>query len=124
MDGIDNKPLNLSKVAYIDVLDNQQNPVMQAKIALKEGSGSGSLFIPVSVKSGNYKFRAYTNWMKNFSPEYYFEEIIRIVNPRLVSDISNRQNSTGYDIQFFPEGGNLVSGIKSKVAFKAIWAGW
>jgi hypothetical protein len=120
VDGLYNKLLNLSKVAYVDILDNQQNPVMQAKIAVNEGGGSGSLFIPVSVKSGNYKLRAYTSWMKNFSPEYYFEEIIRIVNPQVVSDISNKQNSPGYDIQFFPEGGNLVNDIKSKVAFKAV----
>jgi hypothetical protein len=122
VDGIYNKPLSLSKVAYVDVLDDEQNPVMQAKIALNGGIGSGSLFIPVSIKSGNYKLRAYTSWMKNFSPEYYFEEIISIVNPQVVSDIGNQQNSAGFDIQFFPEGGNLVSGIKSKLAFKAVGA--
>jgi hypothetical protein len=119
VDGLYNKPLDLSKVAYVDVLDNQQNPVMQAKIVLNKGSGSGSLFIPLALGSGNYKLRAYTSWMKNFSPEYYFETIIKIVNPQIVYDVKATQNKPGYDIQFFPEGGNLVNGIKSRVAFKA-----
>lgn len=120
VDGMYNNPLNLSKVAYVDILDNQQNAILQAKIILKEGSGSGSLFIPVSVSNGNYKFRAYTNWMKNFSPEYYFEKVITIVNPQKVPDVVAKQNKSDYDIQFFPEGGNLVNDITSKVAFEAV----
>ncbi|MGZ3750099.1 MAG: hypothetical protein ACXVB0_18885 [Mucilaginibacter sp.] len=120
-DGSFNKPLSLSKVVYVDVLDENQNPVMQAKIAMHNGRGNGSIYIPVSLNNGNYRLRAYTNWMKNFSPEFYFEKKITIVNPqRAPAAVVAKQNKTDYDIQFFPEGGNLVSGIASKVAFKAI----
>jgi microcompartment protein CcmK/EutM len=70
-----NQPLNTSKVAYVEVLDNNQIPVMQAKVALKGiGSGNGSVYIPVSISSGNYKLRAYTNWMKNFNADNYLEK--------------------------------------------------
>lgn len=120
VDGTYNKPLNFSKVAYVDVLDNQQNPVMQAKIILDNASGNGSFFIPLSVANGSYKLRAYTSWMKNFSPEYYFEKAITIVNPQIVPVVDSKIAGNNYDIQFFPEGGSLVNGIKSKVAFKAI----
>src|SRR5699024_9285246 len=27
---------------------------------------------------GNYRLRAYTNWMRNFGEEYYFDKVIRI----------------------------------------------
>lgn len=120
VDGVNNKPLNLSKVVYADILDENQNPVMQAKIILHNGSGTGSLYIPVALSNGNYTFRAYTNWMKNFSPEYYFEKLITIVNPLRSPAVLAKQNKTDYDIRFFPEGGNLVSGINSKIAFKAV----
>src|ERR1700722_12778072 len=63
VDGNDHKPLNLSKVVYVEVLDNNQTAVIQAKVALKNGIGNGSLYIPVTVNNGNYKFRAYTSWM-------------------------------------------------------------
>ena len=120
VDGNDYKPLNLSKIAYVDLLDVNQNPVIQAKVALTNGIGNGSLYIPVSVTNGYYKFRAYTNWMKNFSPEFYFEKLITIINPLRTPDAAVKPNAITYDIQFFPEGGHLVSGITSKVAFKAV----
>lgn len=109
--------LNLSKVVYVDVIDNAHNAIMQAKIATNYGTGSGSLYIPVSVSNGNYTLRAYTSWMKNFSPDYYFEKNITIVNP-LKSPDALAKETAAYDLQFFPEGGSLVAGLNSKVAFK------
>jgi hypothetical protein len=120
VDGATGKPLNLSKVAYVDVLDNTQVAVMQTKVELKDGIGSGSIYIPVTLGNGNYKLRAYTNWMKNFSPEYYFEKKIMIVNPQIAPPVTTALNANEFDLQFFPESGNLVSGINSKVAFKAV----
>ncbi len=75
--------------------------------------------IPGFLNSGNYILRAYTNWMKNFSPDFYFEQPITIVNTmkRLTISGSSKHNPV---IGFFPEGGNLVAGFSSKVAFKAV----
>jgi len=123
VDGNDHKPLHISKVVYVDVLDNAQNRVVEGKIALKNGEGDGSLYIPVTVTNGNYKFRAYTNWMKNFSPEYYFEKEITLINPLRIPEKTVRAAAADVDIQFFPESGNLVAGIKSVVAFKAVGPG-
>jgi hypothetical protein len=118
VDATYHKPLGLSKVVYVDVLDNNQNAIIQTKIAMKNGLGSGSVYIPVSAGNGNYKLRAYTNWMKNFSPDYYFERNITIINPVKSPEIPAKTQAADYDAQFFPEGGNLVAGISSKVAFK------
>jgi hypothetical protein len=112
-----NKLLDLSKVAYVDIIDKDQKSVLQTKIALNEGTGNGSLYLPVSLNSGVYKLRAYTNWIKNFSPDYYFEKAITIVNSLKSPDVQPGQ-SNNYDIQFFPEGGNLVRGLESKIAFR------
>lgn len=75
VDATYHKPLGLSKVVYVDVLDNKQNAIIQTKIEMKNGLGSGSVYIPVSASNGNYKLRAYTNWMKNFTPDYYLSLI-------------------------------------------------
>src|SRR5678809_261144 len=80
VNGDDNKPIDLSKVAYVEVLDKDQKSVLQGKIALDSGTGNGSLYIPLSFNTGVYKLRAYTNWMKNFDAGYYFEKILTIVN--------------------------------------------
>ncbi len=120
VDGMMHRPQGLSKVAYVEVLDTANQAIVQGKVALQEGKGSGSFYLPVSVTSGNYKLRAYTSWMKNFSPDFYFEQPITIVSPFTKLNLPPLEAAHKYDIQFFPEGGNLVEGIESKVAFKAV----
>jgi hypothetical protein len=117
-----NQPVDVSKVAYAEVLDDANNAVLQGKIALSKGLGSGSFYLPVTLKNGNYKFRVYTNWMKNFSPELYFEKPITIVNPLADANAIAKPVKGDYDIRFFAEGGNLVNGVTSTVAFKATGA--
>src|SRR5450432_1397916 len=118
VDGSRHKPVDLSKLGYVEVLSADQRPVLQGKIALKEGFGDGSFQLPFSLHSGNYTFRAYTHWMKNFSPDHYFEKNITIVNSLKNAAPSGTAMAAGsaadlpgaYDIQFFPEGGNMVAG--------------
>ncbi|HTH82850.1 MAG TPA: hypothetical protein VL490_07930 [Mucilaginibacter sp.] len=117
VNGGNNQPLNFSKVAYVEVLNGTNTAVMQAKIELKNTTGNGSIYIPVSLNNGNYKFRVYTNWMKNFSPDSYFEKTLTIINS-LKSPVAAVDTPPPYNVQFFPEGGNLVKNIAGKVAFK------
>src|SRR3984885_5408063 len=77
-----NRPATVSKIAYVEILDKNNLPILQQKVSLKPGESNGSVIIPVNIPTGTYRFRTYTNWMKNFSPEYYFEKDIRIINPQ------------------------------------------
>jgi hypothetical protein len=117
-DGSFNTPLDLSKVAYVEILDNQNHSVVQGKLALKEGFGHTTLFLPSSLNSGKYILRAYTRWMKNYSPDFYFHKTITIVNPFKPLGLQERAAEKKYDVQFFPEGGHLVSGLSGKVGFR------
>ncbi len=116
-DALLNKPLNLSKIAYVEVLDMLHKPILQSKIALNKSMGDGSFLLPYSMQSGNYLFRCYTGLMKNSSAEYYFEKQLTIINPFKKPNWSEAQSSV-FNVQFFPEGGNLVSGMESKIGFK------
>jgi hypothetical protein len=116
VDASNNKPLGLSKVAYVEFMDENNNPVLQSMVALKDGMGNGSFSLPFSLISGRHMFRAYTSWMKNFDAGHFFESTVTIVNPR--SPISETKPAAAYDVQFFPEGGHLVQDMTSKVAFK------
>ncbi len=116
-----NWPCNVSKVAYVEVLNNENKPVLQTKIALTRGSGAGSLYLPATLVSGNYTLRAYTAWMKNFDPEFFFHKEINILNTLKDEPVSAQAlTEKQYAVRFFPEGGNLVYGLKSKVAFRAV----
>lgn len=113
------KLLGISSVAYVEILDQDNKAVLQTKVKLQGGIGKGSLYLPVSLSSGAYHLRAYTRWMKNFSPEFYFEEEIRIINTLKEPEAVAVAKELQYDVQFFPEGGNLVDGLTSKVGFRA-----
>ena len=119
VDGYFHGPLSLSRLVYVEILGHDQRPVLQAKIEMKEGMGWGSFSIPVSMGSGHYRLRAYSSWMKNFNPDYYFEEPLTIVNTLRETASTQPMTSVAYDIRFFPEGGNLVDGLSSVVAFAA-----
>lgn len=113
-----NLPLSISKVIYVEILNALHQPVLQGKIAMKDGLGSGSFSLPFSLSSGNYEVRAYTNWMKNFSQDNYFKKNVTIINTTRNLDSSAVHESVSYTANFFPEGGNLVNGLESEIAFK------
>ncbi len=120
IDGYLHRPLDVSKVAYVEILDRDNKAVIQTMVSLNEGAGNGQVLLPISISSGNYLVRVYTSWMKNFSPEYYFQQQITILNTVRRTEPVSKINSEAYDIQFFPEGGHLVDGIKSTVAFRIV----
>ncbi|HEY4205581.1 MAG TPA: hypothetical protein VGM31_02170 [Puia sp.] len=120
VDASTHRPLDLSKIAYLEWLDKENKPVLQAKVGLSKGHGDGSMYLPLTLNSGNYKLRAYTNWMKNADAELFFEKTITVVNTHKSGDIpsaDSAQRKNNY-IAFLPEGGNLVEGLASKVAFR------
>jgi hypothetical protein len=117
VDGTLHKPIGISKVAYVELIDVNQKSVVQGKINLTENGGQGSFFIPATLLSGNYQIRAYTQWMKNFPAEYFFRKSVTIVNPFITPE-KTQPVKAKINVEFFPEGGNLVAGVRSKVAFK------
>ncbi len=70
----------ISKIAYVELLNTENKSLLQAKIALTDGMGNGQFVLPLSLPTGNYIFRAYTNWMKNYSEEIMFEKTISVIN--------------------------------------------
>ena len=120
VDGCFNRPINLSKVVYVEILDNNNKAVLQAKVGAQNGTGDGSFFLPVTLVTGSYKMRAYTNWMKNSGVDYFFEKKLVIINVENYQSQKPVVQTKNYTIDFFPEGGNLVNGITSKVGFHVI----
>lgn len=119
VDGTFHKPLNMSKVAYVEVLNGLNQPVLQAQLALRDGFGQGSLSLPATLPTGRYTLRAYTSWMKNFDPAFYFQTTVAIVNTFAASGAAPVDApAPALDVQFFPEGGQLVQGLPSRVAFR------
>jgi len=118
VDAGSHRPLDMSKVVYLEWLDKDNKPVLQAKTALDKGSGDGNLYLPLTVRTGNYKLRAYTSWMKNYGADWYFEKTVTIINTRKDAGTPNVPVPPQYSVAFFPEGGNLVENIPVRMAFR------
>ena len=120
VDGNFHKPSGISKIAYVEIINADNKPILQAKISLDEGIGNGSFIIPSFISSGNYTLRAYTKWMENFDADYFLQTPITIINTLKAGVEKTERKAGSYDVSFFPEGGNLVEDIQSKIAFKAV----
>lgn len=207
------QPSDLSKVMYVDIVSGRDTLVQALKLQVFNGTAIGSIPLTQALyKQGNYHLSAYTNWMRNFDPAYFFNKTIPVANPvdnavfttaSITGSGQNKQqkinariqfkdvfgnpyvnkkvswsidndddkplkgkentDANGYiniaiagsknpvlaknylstqidignkklvnnsfplrtavataDVQFFPEGGSLVSGVRTKIAFKAV----
>ncbi len=112
-------PSELSKVAYLEILDAENIPKLQVKISLKDGIGYGDVLIPANLNSGNFILRAYTRWMQNYGAETFHHSMITIINPFRKAGLVPIPEKNDISLSFFPEGGVLINGEKAKVVFEA-----
>lgn len=132
LDGIHHLPDTGRTNLYVDLV-NSQGVLMERRIILAEkGFAEGDINLPGDLPDGNYKIMAYTDWMRNFGEEFYFNRYIYIQNRRYADIIprsevrSSRRFNRDLErmadqnrIAFFPEGGHMVEGVDGIVAFKA-----
>jgi TonB-dependent SusC/RagA subfamily outer membrane receptor len=122
-DGGTHKIDSVSRVMYVDLVDETQGKIIASRVLQCDGSTHGDIALPDSLEEGVYQIRAYTNYMRNYSDEYFFHQEFKIyqgsVKNRLTD--SNAQKMTeAADVQFFPEGGNTVAGFDTRIGFKAL----
>lgn len=111
------QPSPLSHNIYVDLLDPDQKVLKQLMLISEEGFANGSIELSKTLEEGKYVIQAYTTAMKDESPEYFFRKEIRINSVRGVT--AETKTAEDIDLQLFPEGGHLVNGILTQVAFKA-----
>ncbi len=116
---------SLSGVLHVDLINTSNKIDQTIKLQLDNGVAHGDFALPDSLPNGSYRVRAYTQWMRNNDEDGFFYKTIEvgsIKNTRVPESLvrSSIKANSKADIQFFAEGGGLVTGIRSKVAFKAI----
>lgn len=130
-----NRASLISTPLYVELLDQMGNVIHKQVVRLSSGGGCGQIPLPDHTLSGYYEVRAYTKWMLAFDEPQYFSRtfpVYRRLGSGSESDrsIANyhwdpslrmrpKESRKKFALRFFPEGGQLVQGIPSIVAFKA-----
>ena len=111
-------PSGISKIAYVQLVNNKGHIVLLNKLPLQFSNGNGDIQLPDSLETGTYILRAFTAWMLNFE-EPVFEKTIFIKNMNDTDEAATyRKQSPEYNIRFFPEGGDNVDSNLCHIAFK------
>ena len=128
---------DMSRVLYVELLDPTGEVVETRKVRLDGGRGSGSFRLDKLLTSGFYEVRAYTRYMLNWDAAWCFSRVLPVFDepeqegdysrPKIAEPVyrkrlpSSRQvDSTlqeRVNVAFYPEGGRLVGGLPSRVAF-------
>ncbi|SOD14413.1 TonB-dependent receptor [Pedobacter xixiisoli] len=112
-----NRPSIVSNTVLVDLISPDGETIKQAKLKLSVGLADGFLSLSDTLKSGNYQLRAYTDQLKNYGSKFYYRKTIHITDS---IGVSKQRIVKNFNISFFPEGGDLIYGIKSIVGFKAV----
>lgn len=112
-----NKPTILSGIVYVTLSDEKGLVIEKRMLKLHNGSASGDIELKQTQLSGSYILHCYTLWMLNF-PEFLYSRKINVYNANQTEVLKTKSTIVRPTMVFFPEGGNLVEGLTSIVAFK------
>lgn len=71
------EPSILSKIVYVDIFTGRDSLIETLKLPVVNSIASGDVTLqPLVYKQGNYHVRAYTNYMRNYDPDYFFNKNI------------------------------------------------
>lgn len=135
LNGISHLPSTKSRVVYVELIDSKGNIVAQRKLYTASIGAPGDIALPKDIKADTYILRAYTKYMLNDQEPVCFQKEIPIWAQRAtfneIAEKTSRKNkeenttekitalgSIQPIVQFFPEGGDLVSDIESVLGIK------
>jgi len=122
-----NLPSSISKTLYTELLDVKGKILQRIISPVMMSGAAGSINIPSDI-SGTVIIRSYTKWMLNFDSSFLYTKPLSVISPqkpgeKVPANSSVKPNivntNSSFIVQFFPEGGDLVQDIESRIACKA-----
>jgi len=129
----------MSGALYVELINEKDTLISSLKLPLMAGMAMGEFTLDDSYKAGNYRIRAYTQWMRNAGGEYFYDHTFAVGDPLDIDGTAAGQpenkvvsgkkknnkkdkasSKADTDVQFFPEGGNLLNGVSCRIGFKAV----
>jgi hypothetical protein len=132
----------LSKTLYVELLNPGGEIIDKRILKLENGLCHGNFTLNhLPFYSGFYEIRAYTRYMLNFGEDVVFSRLLPVFNrPKTEGNYEEKdmlrygkygpagnypmkrpgpEKGKNVNLRFFPEGGNTVQGLASRIAFEA-----
>lgn len=109
----------LSRNVYLEWYDTSGRMLKQTVAPLYQSTAKGEFELPADYKGDFIHVKAFTRWMLNDDPAFSYERDLGINNTTSPVIVKKNPVIPKTKLELFPEGGFLVQGIMSKVAFKA-----
>lgn len=119
VDAVFHEADSLSGILYVNLSDEGGNIIDRRTLRVSDGYSNAEFALPDSLPQGNYQLTAFTNWMRNTSDEFFFRKNFPVFRYEKNRPMANSSPEVA-DLQLFPESGNLVNGLRSRVGFKAV----
>ena len=125
LNAFSHQPADFSRYVYVELINPENDLVTRLQIRPENNMHYGTITLPEDLEEGNYRIRAYTRFMENMPEEYFYHQWLYIADPGLTEKERKAKQTppaaTGrFNVSFYPEGGNLIAGQVSTVAFKAL----
>ena len=101
------KPSDKTTNLYVQIKDSANVVIKEKMLFIENGTGASTFDIDSTFTSGTYSISAFTNWMRNFDQQYFFQEEIQVLKSNL-SNVATVQGFNSIDAQFLPESGHLI----------------
>lgn len=107
-----------SEVVYVDLV-NEEGEVVKNWLLNTQIGLNGDLQWNPTFKPGKYLLRAYTNHMRNQGGQFFFEKELTLTDLSNESEIEVDEGKISH-ISFYPEGGDLIEGVATQVAYATV----
>lgn len=115
----DHQPDTISTTLYVEFLKDSVALISRVVLPVFIGIANGQIELPDSLATGHYLVRAYTSSMLNHDAAFLYQRRIFVFGKNNMQAAGGEKTSNRINVEFFPEGGNLVNGFTNTIAFKA-----
>ncbi|GAA4313613.1 TonB-dependent receptor plug domain-containing protein [Mucilaginibacter gynuensis] len=91
----------LSGAVYADLINERDSVEKTLKLPISAGVAKGNFILADTIAEGNYRIRAYTQWMRNAGEDYFFDKTFIVGNA--IDKITARA-----DFKYKTEGGKSI----------------
>ena len=121
-------PFHLDKALYVTLVKkNTDSVVWEEKYPIKDGMVDGHIYLDNSLPEGDYILSAYSAHSFYRERPFYALRTIKLIRQtssllkKNIADTSiNAHQQQKLQFSILPEGGQIVSGVKNRIAFKAV----